>query len=106
MNLKTFAHEFWLFGIRQASACVFGAYLLSLILLTELWYPIDCPLYRNDFLFLAAVGFQIVLLTLRLESLREAAVILVFHVVATVMEVFKTSHAIGAWHWPGNKAGT
>jgi uncharacterized membrane protein YoaT (DUF817 family) len=101
LTLKTFLYEFWLFGIKQASACVFGAYLLSLILLTEVWYPTDCPLYRNDFLFLAAVGFQVVLLTLRLESLREAAVILVFHVVATVMEVFKTSDAIGAWHYPG-----
>lgn len=99
--MKTFLYEFWLFGIKQASACVFGAFLLSLMLLTELWYPANCPIYRNDFLFLAAVGFQVVLLTFRFESLREAAVILVFHVVATVMEVFKTSDAIGAWHYPG-----
>lgn len=98
-TVKTFLYEFWLFGIKQASACIFGAYLLSLILLTQIWYPADAPVYRNDFLFLAAVTFQIVLLVFRLESLREAAVILVFHVVATAMEVFKTS--VGSWHYPG-----
>lgn len=98
-TLKTFLYEFWLFGIKQASACVFGAYLLSLILLTQFWYPAWAPIYRYDFLFLAAVAFQVILLTFRLESLREAAVILVFHVVATAMEVFKTS--VGSWHYPG-----
>lgn len=98
--MKTFLREFWLFGIKQASASIFGGYLLFLILLTKFWYPFEA-LYRNDFLFLAALGFQLTLLALRLESPREAAVILIFHVVATAMEVFKTSDAIGAWHYPG-----
>ena len=98
--MKTFLREFWLFGIKQASASIFGGYLLFLILLTKFWYPFE-TLYRNDFLFLAALGFQLTLLILRLESPREAAVILIFHVVATAMEVFKTSDAIGAWHYPG-----
>ena len=98
--MKTFLREFWLFGIKQASASIFGGYLLFLILLTKFWYPFE-TLYRNDFLFLAALGFQLTLLVLRLESPREAAVILIFHVVATAMEVFKTSDAIGAWHYPG-----
>ena len=98
--VKTFLHEFWLFGIKQASACIFGGYLLALILITQFWYPASAPIYRYDFLFLAAVGFQVLLLTLRLESLREAGVILVFHIVATVMEVFKTS--VGSWHYPGD----
>jgi uncharacterized membrane protein YoaT (DUF817 family) len=98
--MKTFLREFWLFGIKQASASIFGGYLLFLILLTKFWYPFE-TLYRNDFLFLAALGFQLALLVLRLESPREAAVILIFHVVATAMEVFKTSDAIGAWRYPG-----
>lgn len=89
-----------MFGVKQALACVFGAYLLVLIIVTSLWYP-DINLPRNDFLFLSAVGFQILLLTTRLESLREAVVILVFHLVATAMEVFKTSDSIGAWKYPG-----
>lgn len=98
--MKSFLREFWLFGIKQASASVFGGYLLFLILVTRFWYPFE-SLYRNDFLFLAALGFQLALLLFRLENPREAAVILIFHIVATVMEVFKTSDAIGAWHYPG-----
>lgn len=98
--MRTFLYEFWLFGIKLASSCIFGAYLLLLIIVTHFWYPID-GLYRNDFLFLAALGFQVFLLTFRLESLREAAVIMIFHLVATLMELFKTSDAIGAWNYPG-----
>lgn len=100
-SARVFAWEFWLFGIKQASACVFGAYLLVLMLITKLWYPWPELLPRYDFLFLAAVAFQLVLLVFRLESLREALVIFVFHVVATGMEVFKTSAAIGSWSYPG-----
>lgn len=97
--LKTFLHEFWLFGIKQASACVFGGFLLALMILTRFWYPFEF-LYRYDFLFLAAIAFQIVLLSFRLESPREAVVILIFHVVATVMELFKTSDGIRSWQYP------
>ena len=100
-RMRTFIHEFWLFGIKLASSCIFGAYLLVLIAVTHFWYPID-GLYRNDFLFVAALGFQIFLLTFRLESFREAAVIMIFHVVATLMELFKTSDAINAWNYPGD----
>lgn len=97
--MRTFLKEFWLFGIKQAYACVFGGFLLALMIVTRTWYPFD-SLHRYDFLFLAAVGFQIFLLVMRWETPREALVILVFHIVATVMEVFKTSEAIGSWQYP------
>ena len=99
--MRQFIREFWLLGIKQASACAFGGYLLGLILITKLYYPDSLPLHRNDFLFIMAVLFQLVLLAAKLETLREALVIIVFHVVATGMEVFKTSDAIGSWHYPG-----
>lgn len=100
-TLKTSLYEFWRFGIKQASACLFGGFLLAMILLTKLWYPWDDVLYRNDFMFIAAVAFQIVLLAFRLESVKEVIVILVFHAVAMGMEVFKTSDAIRSWNYPG-----
>ena len=100
-TLRTFTREFLLFGVKQASACIFGGYLLALILLTRWWYPEWMPLYRNDALFVAAVLFQLALLLGRFETPREALVIVIFHVVATGMEVFKTSDAIGSWHYPG-----
>ena len=99
---KTFLWEFWLFGLKQASASLFGGFLLLIILVTEYWYPIGEYLYRYDFLLLCAIGFQISLLLFRLEKLREAVVILVFHVVATGMELFKTSDAIQSWSYPGD----
>jgi len=66
---------------------------------TNLWYPLD-GLHRYDFIFIAAIVFQVVLLVLKLETLRESLVIIVFHLVATVMELFKTSDAIGSWTYP------
>ena len=99
VKLKTFLHEFWLFGLKQAYACLFGGFLLLVMLVTHYWYPLE-SLHRYDFIFIAAVVFQLVLLLLKLETLREAAIILLFHIVATVMELFKTSDAIQSWHYP------
>ncbi len=78
---------------------MFGGFLLAVMLITRYWYPID-GLHRYDFIFLAAIAFQVFLLIFKLETLREAFVIIVFHLVATVMELFKTSDAIGAWVYP------
>ncbi|EKE68768.1 hypothetical protein B3C1_16440 [Gallaecimonas xiamenensis 3-C-1] len=92
--------EFWAFGIKQARACLFGGFLLGIMVLTQYWYPFSA-LHRYDFLLLAALAFQAVLLLFKLESPREAMVILVFHLVATLMELFKTMDGINAWAYPG-----
>jgi uncharacterized membrane protein YoaT (DUF817 family) len=90
--------EFVAFGVKQAWACVFGAALLALLLATHFFYPEGAALARYDFLFLAALGLQALLLLTRLETLEEARVIFAFHVVGTVMELFKTS--VGSWVYP------
>ena len=90
--------EFALFVFKQGWACLFGAILLALELLTKWKWPAHAPLARYDFLFLAALFVQAMLLTLRMETVREAKVILVFHVVGTLMELFKTS--VGSWTYP------
>jgi uncharacterized membrane protein YoaT (DUF817 family) len=90
--------EFALFVFKQGWACLFGAVLLGLELLTKWHWPAHAPLARYDFLFLAALAVQALLLILRMETVREAKVILVFHVVGTVMELFKTS--VGSWTYP------
>lgn len=94
-----FAFEFICFGIKQGWACLFGALLLALILLTFLLYPADAPLARYDFLTLSALAIQIAMLATGLESWEEARVIAVFHLVGTVMEIFKV--AMGSWAYPG-----
>lgn len=99
MVIKTFIWEFWLFGLKQAYASIFGGFLLGIMIITSYWYPIE-SVHRYDFIFLAAIGFQVFLLLTKLETLRESVVIVVFHLVATVMELFKTSDAIGSWVYP------
>jgi len=93
-----FAYEFVRFGIKQAWACLFGGLMVALIVGTYLWYPRDAALGRYDFMFLAALAIQIAMLTFKLETWEEAKVILVYHVVGTIMEVFKTE--VGSWIYP------
>ncbi|PPC83743.1 MAG: hypothetical protein CTY31_01805 [Hyphomicrobium sp.] len=93
-----FAYEFLRFGVKQAWACLFGALMLALLIGTYLFYPQNAWLARYDFLVIAAVGIQLAMLAFKLETLEEAKVILVFHVVGTMMEIFKT--AMGSWIYP------
>ncbi|HRP11500.1 MAG TPA: DUF817 domain-containing protein [Terricaulis sp.] len=92
------AYEFLLFGLKQAWACLFGALMLALLLGTHLFWPEGAALARYDFLVLAAVAIQALLLATRLERWDEAIVILVFHIVGTIMEIFKTAQ--GSWIYP------
>lgn len=91
--------EFVVFVLKQAWATVFGAALLAVIIATKLWYPDGAAIARNDFLVIAAVLIQVFMLVFRLETLRELRVILTFHVVGTVMELFKTG--VGSWIYEG-----
>ncbi len=72
--------------------------MVALLLGTYLFYPGDALLPRYDFLTLSALAIQIGLIATRLESWEEARVILVFHIVGTVMEIFKTY--AGSWIYP------
>jgi uncharacterized membrane protein YoaT (DUF817 family) len=95
---RAWAYEFLLFGFKQGWACLFGALMLALLLGTHLFYPAPAALHRYDFLTIAALGIQAGMLAFRLESLREAVVILIFHAIGTVMELFKTQ--AGSWIYP------
>jgi len=91
-------YEFLLFGFKQGWACLFGALMLTLLLGTHYVWPKHAPLARYDFLTLSAVTIQACMLIFRLETWREARVIAVFHVVGTIMELFKTR--AGSWAYP------
>jgi uncharacterized membrane protein YoaT (DUF817 family) len=95
---RAFLYEFLRFGVKQAWACLFGGVLVALLLATHYFYPRDALLSRYDFLFIAALLIQAIMLASRLETLEEAKVILVYHVIGTAMEIFKT-HA-GSWVYP------
>jgi uncharacterized membrane protein YoaT (DUF817 family) len=96
--VRTFLREFFLFGVKQAQACVFAATFLGLLFLSR-----NLPLFglaRYDFLFLAAVAVQVVLVWTRLESRDEALVLCAFHLFGLSLELFKTQPAIASWSYP------
>lgn len=95
---RTAVFEFVRFGIKQGWACLFGGLMLGLLLATHLIYPKDAWLARYDFLVLASIAIQIAMLRFGLETWDEAKVIAVFHLVGTLMEIFKTS--VGSWTYP------
>ena len=90
--------EFTVFGLKQGWACLFGGAMLFLIIVTKYAPPDGLGIARYDFLFLAALAIQLAMLALKLEKPSEATVILIFHVVGTAMEIFKTS--AGSWIYP------
>jgi uncharacterized membrane protein YoaT (DUF817 family) len=91
-------YEFFRFGLKQGWACLFGGIAITLMIATYRFYPAGAALARYDFLFLCMVAVQVVLLGGRLETCDEAKVILIYHLVGTLMEIFKTS--VGSWIYP------
>jgi len=99
--MRTLFVELWHFFVANLRASQFGAFLLLIFVLTEL---VPVPLIsRYDFIFLCAVGFQLCALIFKLEHAREFFVILIFHILATGMELFKTHPAVGSWTYPGHE---
>jgi uncharacterized membrane protein YoaT (DUF817 family) len=90
--------EVLVFGAKQAWAALFGALMLATLVATRLWYPDHAALDRNDLRTIIAVLVQIGMVLGRLETLRELRVIILFHVVGTIMELFKTD--VGSWIYP------
>jgi len=101
-RLRAGLYEFLLFGLKQAWASLFAAAMLALLVGSHFLWPVlwpgGGPLARYDFLVLAALTLQGLFLATKLERWDEAVVILIFHVVGTIMEVFKTAH--GSWIYP------
>jgi uncharacterized membrane protein YoaT (DUF817 family) len=93
-----FVYEFLRFGVKQAWSALFGGLMLALLLVTWLWYPSGAMLARYDALTLAAIAIQAFMIASRLETLEEARIIAIFHLVGTIMEIFKT--AVGSWIYP------
>lgn len=72
--------------------------MLALLLGTFLFYPENAVLARYDFIMIVAILIQVGMLVFRLETWDEAKVIFIFHLVGTVMELFKTQ--MGSWTYP------
>lgn len=86
------------FVAAQVSAAFFAIVLLALIVGSYLIWDPAWSLPRYDALLIAAIAVQVFLLARGLETWDEAKAIIIFHVVGTVMEIFKTW--AGAWVYP------
>ncbi|HEY9583773.1 MAG TPA: DUF817 family protein [Candidatus Paceibacterota bacterium] len=96
--MRSLATELWHFFLANLRASVFGVFLLAIFLITEY---VNIPfISRYDFIFIAAIGFQIFMLAFGFERPREFFVIIIFHILATLMELFKTNPVIGSWAYP------
>ncbi len=100
MTISQFLSEFSIFIYKQAYACIFGWFLLGIIIISRYYYPLEWIFFRYDFLFISAVIFQIFLVITRLESWKEVGIIMIFHSIAMGMEVFKTYPWIWSWSYP------
>src|SRR5262245_59462719 len=96
--MRAFLREFILFGLKQARACIFAASFLFM-----LWLSRHIPLFgmaRYDFLFLAALLIQAILLLTRIETKDEALTLCAFHAIGMGLELFKTQPSIQSWTYP------
>ena len=93
-----YVFEFVSFGVKQAWACLFGGLMLAILLLTYWLYPEGAILPRYDVITIMAILIQASLIALKLETWEEAKVVFCFHVVGTIMEIFKTH--MGSWVYP------
>jgi uncharacterized membrane protein YoaT (DUF817 family) len=82
------------FTVKNLKAVRFGLFLVIIIFSS---YFINIPyITRYDFIFMAALLFQIVSLMLKIETKKEFFVIILFHILATIIELFKTNPEIAS----------
>lgn len=81
----------------EAQACTFPFALIGLLALTRVveipWFP------RNDWLFILCVLIQVAMVVTKLESIRDAMVVALFHLLGMGLELYKVQQ--GSWSYPG-----
>ena len=84
------------FTARCVVSCTFPFVLVALIGATKF---IHVPgVARYDLLFVLCVAVQLLMVKLRLETWRDAAVVAVFHLLGLALEVYKVNQ--GSWSYP------
>ncbi len=96
--MRSFLWEFFVFGLKQARACIFAASFFGLLFLSRYLPLFGLP--RYDFLCIAAILLQVVLFLTRVESLEEVLVLCAFHALGLTLELFKTQPGVASWAYP------
>ena len=90
--------ELVMFILKQGWAALFGGAMLAGIIGSKAIWQENWVISRYDALVVYGLSIQVAFLWFRLESWREARVILLFHLTGTIMEVFKIN--AGSWAYP------
>lgn len=98
MKISANFKEFLVFGWKQARACVFAGSFFVVLALSNVIPLFGLP--RYDFLFIAAVLIQLILIWRKLETKEEAFMIMLFHIIGFCLELFKTAPGIESWSYP------
>lgn len=97
-NAKFYFFEIFYFTVKELRAILFPA-LFIVVLFASNYISIP-GLYRYDFLFIAALLIQILLVVFKLETKDEAKTIFLFHIIGLCLELFKTHPSVGSWSYP------
>jgi len=95
-GIRRFVIEFWMFGIKEARACLFAGLFFCALFASHMLRQYGLP--RYDVLLAIAIGIQAWMLHAKLETRDEFRAILVFHAIGLALEIFKTS--MGSWAYP------
>lgn len=96
--MNSLFRELCIFTVKQTRACVFAGSFLAVLVVSK-----SIPLggvARYDFILVAALLIQILLVATRIETVAEAGVLGVFHTLGLGLELFKTHPGIGSWSYP------
>lgn len=83
---------------KLAQSCTFAFALVALLIVTKF---VHLPwLARYDWMFLFCVAIQLLMVKARMETWKDAAVVGVFHLLGTGLEIYKVAQ--GSWSYPGD----
>lgn len=95
-NNVEYAQQLVRFGIQQCLSCIFPVAVFCTLAISKL---IDTPLIpRYDFILIVCILVQWLMVYLKLESIDELKMISIFHIIGTVLEMFKVH--MESWSYP------
>lgn len=98
-KLRTLPGQLIRFTLIELACCAFPiAIFIGLAASQFIWGRFELPIARYDALLIYVVLVQIAFVALRLETVRELAVICCFHLLGLGLEVFKVN--AGSWAYP------
>ncbi|MCD7033576.1 DUF817 domain-containing protein [Metabacillus sp. GX 13764] len=95
--MKKHSVNFLLFGWQQALSCLFPAAIFLALAVTKYLPPMPL-LHRYDLILMICLFVQWLMVKYKLETKDELKVILLFHVLGLLLEIYKVH--IGSWSYP------